>query len=56
LHGVNDVHKCIVDGDNENLSSALDIGVGHVSWDVRIRAGWAFDMLASLSFLFCQFF
>jgi len=35
------IHEGIVDGDDEDLSSVLDVGVADIAWDVRGRARWA---------------
>lgn len=43
------LHESIVDRDNKNLASGLDLGVGHVAWDVGVGAGRAFNTSA-LSF------
>jgi hypothetical protein len=38
------VHECIVDGDDEDLAGAGELWVCDESGDVRIRAGWAWEV------------
>ena len=43
------LHESIVDRDNKNFASRLDLGVGDIAWNVGVGAGRAFITLA-LSF------
>jgi len=39
------VHESIIDGDNEDLASAGELGVGDEAGDVRVGAGWAWGSI-----------
>ena len=36
------LHESIVDGNDEDLASGGELRMGNESWDVRVRAGWAY--------------
>jgi hypothetical protein len=48
------VHERVVDGDNEHLTRALDLGVVDVSGNVRVGTGRAWILSVQISLLIPQ--